>query len=76
MHSLNILLTFITDHPTLAYGAIFLISLSESLAFVGLFLPGTVIMFGMGAIVATGSLGLKPVLLLAAAGAIAGDGIS
>ena len=70
------LLAFITHHPTLAYGAIFLISLSESLAIVGLLVPGTVIMFGVGAIVATGSLGLKPVLLLAAAGAVAGDGIS
>ena len=70
------LLAFITHHPALAYGAIFLISLSESLALVGLIVPGTVIMFGVGAIVATGSLGLAPVLLLAAAGAIAGDGIS
>jgi len=70
------LLAFITHHPALAYGAIFLISLSESLALVGLIVPGTVIMFGVGAIVATGSLGLKLVLLLAAVGAVAGDGIS
>jgi membrane protein DedA with SNARE-associated domain len=70
------LMAFITHHPALAYGAIFLISLSESLALVGLIVPGTVIMFGVGAIVATGSLGLKPVLLLAADGAVAGDGIS
>lgn len=76
MHYLNTLLTFITLHPTVAYGTIFLISLFESLALVGLIVPGTVIMFGVGAIVATGSLGLIPVLLLAAAGAIAGDGIS
>ena len=76
MYYINALLAFITHHPDLTYGAIFLISLSESLALVGLIVPGTVIMFGVGAIVATGSLGLKPVLLLAAAGAIAGDGIS
>jgi membrane protein DedA with SNARE-associated domain/membrane-associated phospholipid phosphatase len=76
MYYLNSLLALITDHPALAYGAIFLISLSESLALVGLIVPGTMIMFGVGAIVATGSLGLKPVLLLAAAGAVAGDGIS
>ena len=69
-------LVFITQHPYSAYGAIFLISLSESLALIGLIVPGTVIMFGVGAVVATGSLGLKSVLLLAAAGAIAGDGIS
>jgi len=33
-------------------------------------------MFGVGAIVATGNLNIKPVLLQAAAGAVAGDGIS
>lgn len=76
MHYVNILLAFIAHHPGPAYGAVFLVSFFESLALVGLIVPGTVIMFGVGAIVATGSLGLKPVLLLAAAGAIAGDGIS
>lgn len=73
---LNTLLAFITHHSGLAYGLIFLISLSESLALVGLLVPGTVIMFGVGAIVATGSLSLFPVLLMAMIGAIAGDGIS
>jgi undecaprenyl-diphosphatase len=73
---LNTLLAFITHHSELAYGLIFLISLSESLAVVGLLVPGTVIMFGVGAIAATGSLSLFPVLLMAMIGAIAGDGIS
>lgn len=70
------LVAFISQHPNLAYGAVFLVSVSESLALVGLLVPGTVIMFGVGAIVATGSLRLLPVLVLAAAGAITGDGIS
>ena len=73
---LNTLLAFITHHPGLAYGAVFLIALSESLALVGLLVPGTVIMFGVGAVVATGRLGLTLVLLLSMVGAIAGDGIS
>ncbi|MDA3790419.1 MAG: VTT domain-containing protein [Desulfobacula sp.] len=76
LHYINILLAIITHHPVLAYGAVFLISLSESLTLVGLIIPGTVIMFGVGAVVATGSLDLKTVLTLAALGAIAGDGIS
>jgi membrane protein DedA with SNARE-associated domain/membrane-associated phospholipid phosphatase len=76
MHYLNILLAFIAHHPRVAYGVISLISFSESLAIVGLLVPGTLIMFGTGAIVATGTLGLAPVLMLAAAGAIAGDGVS
>ena len=73
---INELLVFITHHIVFAYGAVFLVSLSESMALVGLIVPGTVIMFGIGAIVSTGSLELGYVLMLAAAGAIAGDGIS
>lgn len=73
---LNTSLAFITQHPGLAYGAVFLVAFSESLALVGLLVPGTVIMFGVGAVVATGGLGLTPVILLAIAGAIAGDGVS
>jgi membrane protein DedA with SNARE-associated domain/membrane-associated phospholipid phosphatase len=73
---LNTILAFITHYPSLAYAAVFLVALSESLALVGLAVPGTVIMFGVGAVVATGSLELLPVLLLAMAGAVAGDGVS
>lgn len=76
MHFLDKLLGLIGLHPGLAYGAVFLVSLAESLALVGLLVPGTVIMFGIGAIVATGRLELAPVLLLAIAGAITGDGCS
>lgn len=76
MHFVNAILSFITCHAALAYTTIFVISLTESLAVVGLLIPGTLVIFGFGAIVATGSLKLIPVLLLAVAGAIAGDGIS
>lgn len=76
MYYLKALLALITQHLGLAYGVVFLVSFAESLAVVGLIVPGTVMMFGVGAIVATGRLGLKPVLLLAVAGAIGGDGIS
>lgn len=70
------LLTVISEYPKIAYGLVFLISLSESLAFVGILIPGTVLMFGVGALIATGYLSLKPTLALAMVGAIAGDGIS
>jgi membrane protein DedA with SNARE-associated domain/membrane-associated phospholipid phosphatase len=76
MHTITSLLAVITQHAGLAYGAVFLVALLESLALIGLVVPGTMILFGVGAIVATGSLDLKHVLLLASAGAIAGDGIS
>jgi len=76
MPSLSHILEIITNHPHISYFLIFLISLSESLAFVGLMVPGTVLMFGIGAVVATGSIALKPTLIAAIAGAITGDGIS
>nr|WP_319494163.1 VTT domain-containing protein [uncultured Desulfobacter sp.] len=77
MHNyLNTLLGLITQHAMSAYVAVFLVSFSESLALVGLLVPGTVIMFGVGAVVASGSLGLWPVLILAMSGAVAGDGVS
>ncbi len=72
----DIVLTFIAQHALLAYVVIFMISLSESLAIVGLLVPGTVIMFGVGTVVATGKLSLLPVLVMAMTGAIIGDGIS
>ncbi len=72
----DMVLTFISQHALLAYVVIFMISLSESLAIVGLLVPGTVIMFGVGAVVATGKLSLFPVLLMAMTGAVIGDGLS
>ncbi len=70
------LLAWIENHPTWAGILVFLIAFSESLAVVGLFMPGAAMMFGIGALVGSGSLALWPTLAWAAAGAIAGDGIS
>lgn len=44
------MLDWIAQHHHLAGIAIFLISTAESLAVVGLFIPGTVVMFGVGSI--------------------------
>ncbi|MCK5577397.1 MAG: hypothetical protein KAI14_03685, partial [Dehalococcoidales bacterium] len=70
------LLDWISAHPYWAMGVIFLIALVESLAIVGIFLPGAVFIFGAGALVGTGSLPLWPTLAVVASGAIIGDGIS
>ena len=72
----NTLLEWIQQNPHWAYLGVFLISAGESLAIVGLFLPGVAIMFGVGALVAAGALELLPTLLWAAAGAVLGDGVS
>ena len=76
MSLLSSLPALLSSHAGLAYCAVFLLSLGESLAGVGLLVPGTVIMFGFGAVVAMGGLDLCPVFFAAAAGAVAGDGIS
>jgi membrane protein DedA with SNARE-associated domain/membrane-associated phospholipid phosphatase len=70
------ILKIIARYPYTAYLLVFLVSLSESLAVVGLLVPGTVIMFGVGAVISTGVLSLKWTLILAMTGAVAGDGIS
>jgi membrane protein DedA with SNARE-associated domain len=49
---------------------------AESLAGVGLLFPGTLLMFGAGALVGKGTLELWPTLAWAAAGAVTGDGLS
>jgi len=70
------LLEWIQQNPTWAYVGVFFTAALESLAIVGLFLPGAVIMFGVGALVAAGALELWPTLVWAAVGAVAGDGFS
>lgn len=69
-------LHWVTLHPFAAYLGILLVSLSESLALVGLLVPGTVIMLGIGALAGSGVLSLQITLLAAMTGAVAGDGIS
>lgn len=67
---------WIEHHPHLAGLGVALIAFAESLALVGMILPGAALMFGVGALVGSGVLELWPTLAWAAAGAIAGDGVS
>ena len=67
---------WITAHPAWAGSLVFLIAFFESLALVGLFMPGALLMFGVGALVGTGHLPLWPTLGAAFAGAVTGDGVS
>lgn len=67
---------FINHHSTLIYWLGFLIALTESLALIGLIIPGTLIMFLLGALAATTNLSLKLIIVLAILGAIVGDGVS
>lgn len=70
------LLNWIVAHPYAANMVVFLIAFGESLAVVGLFLPGVVLMFSIGALIAAGVLDLWIVLGLSTLGAILGDVLS
>lgn len=70
------LLEWLQQHPHWAGFVVFLTALLESLLLVGLALPGVVLMFGFGALVAAGAMELWPTLAWAVLGAIAGDGTS
>ena len=70
------LLDWIAAHPHASGAVVFLIAFSESLAIVGLFMPGAVLMFGLGALIALGHLAFLPTVAWAVAGAICGDGLS
>jgi len=70
------MLDLITSHPSIAYLLILFISFFESLAIIGLIFPGTIIMLGVGMIISTGALSLKPAIIMAIIGSILGDGIS
>ena len=68
--------TWIIANPTWAGVAVFTLSMCESLAVIGLFIPGVIVMSIIGGLVSAGILSIIPTLLWAIGGAIAGDGIS
>jgi undecaprenyl-diphosphatase len=70
------LLAWVSANPGWAHLAVFLVALIESLAIVGLIVPGVLMMVGAGALIATGALHFWPVCLWAIAGAVIGDGLS
>ena len=73
---LSQLVSWIGANPIWAGLAVFFVAFSESVAMIGLLVPGVVAMFGFGALIATGNLSFWPVFWWAVAGAVAGDGLS
>lgn len=70
------ILDWLAAHPGWAGALVFAVAFGESLAIVGLIVPGAILMFGFGALIATGHLEFWPTMVWAAAGAIGGDGLS
>ncbi|TIS55791.1 MAG: phosphatase PAP2 family protein [Mesorhizobium sp.] len=73
---LSAVTAFIAAHPYLAYAAVLLLALSESIPVIGVIVPGTAIIMALSALVPTGVVTLWPLLAAATAGAIIGDGLS
>ncbi len=76
MNYLSSILPALENLGTLGYWIIFLVSLLESLAVVGILLPGGTLIMIAGFLAAHGYLDMGDLILCAAFGAIIGDGIS
>ena len=70
------LFEWLSEHPVIAGLLVFAIALSESLALIGLIIPGVLFMVLFGALITTGYLDFSTTVIAAILGAIAGDGIS
>lgn len=70
------LLSLIEHNPGYAGGIVFAMALAESLAIIGIFIPGVVVLFGVGALIGAGVLDFWAMCLWAIAGAVIGDGLS
>ncbi|MHA6181654.1 bifunctional DedA family/phosphatase PAP2 family protein [Pseudomonas mohnii] len=70
------IIEFLTANPHVAYMAVFLLALSESIPIIGAVVPGTAVILALSALVPSGVLLLWPLLIAATLGAIVGDGLS
>ncbi len=73
---ISALVEWVAANPHWAGFFVFLISLSESLAIVGMVVPGVVMMVAAGALIGAGAVAFWPMYWLAVAGAVVGDGLS
>ncbi len=76
MSLIETLLTWLQSHPGWTLAAIFIVALAESLAIVGLLVPGVVLLIGISVLAGSGTVEAAPLLLAGMIGAILGDGIS
>ena len=76
MNFIDVLIQILTKLQNFSYLLVFLISFVESLAFVGLFIPGTIFNVFIGFLAGKGMFDIYDLFGFAFAGAILGDGIS
>lgn len=70
------ILDWLAENPAWAGAVVGLIAFLESLALVGLAVPGAALLFMAGAVVGGGNLAIAPILAWGIAGAILGDSLS
>jgi membrane protein DedA with SNARE-associated domain len=70
------ILTFVRHQESWAAPIVFVLAFGESLAFVSLLLPATVILFGVGGLIGATGIGFWPIWLAAVTGAVFGDWFS
>lgn len=73
---LDALIAWVNANPTWAGVLVFLVAFSESLAIVGMIVPGVVMMFAAGALIGANVVDFWMIFWWAVAGAILGDGLS
>jgi membrane protein DedA with SNARE-associated domain/membrane-associated phospholipid phosphatase len=73
---LQALIDFVSGHPHWAGALVFVTAMAESIAVIGMVIPGSAILIAIGAVVGLGDLPLWPILVWAVLGAVAGDGLS
>jgi len=76
MSTIQPLMDWLTANPTLSSLVIVTIAATESLALIGILVPGVALMLGIGALVGLDVLPLWPTIFWAFLGAIIGDGVS
>jgi len=69
-------LDIISQNLTLAVGVAFVIAAAEAVLVIGLFVPSTAVLVGMGGLIGLGKLPFWPIFWAAAFGAIVGDALS
>lgn len=67
---------FLGAHQALAVLFAFLVAFGEALLILGLFVPSTTVLVGLGTLIGLGKMAFVPVFLATVAGAIAGDALS
>ena len=70
------LLHWVNANPGWAGAVVFLMAFAESLAIVGMAVPGVAVLFTVGALIGAGALEFWPMVAWAVVGAILGDGLS